>query len=68
MSITQRREYRFHRHATTGSGDAFQIESDHSEPELEAMNIIRKGQIRWLSKANAVGQIRFVERILGISK
>ena len=38
LSIAQHREYRFHRHATTGSGDAFQIESDHSEPEVEAMN------------------------------
>jgi transposase, IS6 family len=26
----------------------------------EAMNIIRKGQIRWLSKGNVVGQIRFI--------
>jgi hypothetical protein len=34
----------------------------------EAINIIRKGQIRWLSKTNAVGQMRFVELILGIAK
>ena len=32
----------------------------------EAMNIIRKGQIRWLPKADIVGQIRFIERTLGI--
>jgi hypothetical protein len=31
------------------------------------MNIIRKGQIRWLPRTNIVGQIRFVERILGIA-
>jgi hypothetical protein len=28
----------------------------------EAMNIIRKGQIRWLPKTDIVGQMRFVER------
>jgi transposase, IS6 family len=33
----------------------------------EAMNIIRKGQIRWLPKTDTVGQVRFVERILGIA-
>jgi transposase-like protein len=32
----------------------------------EAMNIIRKGQIRWLPKADIVGQIRFIERTLGM--
>jgi IS6 family transposase len=34
----------------------------------EAMNIIRKGQIRWLPKTDTVGQVRFVECILGIAK
>ena len=34
--------------------------------EYEAMNIIRKGQIRWLPKTDIVGQIRFVERTFGI--
>ena len=33
----------------------------------EAMNIIRKGQIRWLSKGDVVGQKRFIERIFGIA-
>jgi transposase, IS6 family len=33
----------------------------------EAMNIIRKGQIRWLPKGGAVGQKRFIERIFGIA-
>lgn len=33
----------------------------------EAMNIIRKGQIRWLPKADIVGQLRFIERTLGIA-
>ena len=33
----------------------------------EAMNIIRKGQIRWLSKTDIVGQMRFIERTLGIA-
>jgi transposase, IS6 family len=29
----------------------------------EAMNIIRKGQIRWLPKGDVVGQKNFVDRI-----
>jgi transposase-like protein len=33
----------------------------------EAMNIIRKGQIRWLPKCDAAGQKRFVEHIFGIA-
>jgi len=33
----------------------------------EAMNIIRKGQIRWLPKTDVVGQVRFIERIFGIA-
>jgi hypothetical protein len=31
------------------------------------MNIIRKGQIRWLLKGDVVGQKRFIERIFGIA-
>jgi IS6 family transposase len=33
----------------------------------EAMNIIRKGQIRWLPKTDVVGQLRFIERTFGIA-
>ena len=33
----------------------------------EAMNIIRKGQIRWLPKTDTVGQMRFIERTFGIA-
>jgi hypothetical protein len=31
------------------------------------MNIMRKGQIRWLPKTDVVDQIRFIERTLGIA-
>jgi hypothetical protein len=31
------------------------------------MNIIRKGQIRWLPKTEVVGQMHFVERTLSIA-
>jgi hypothetical protein len=31
------------------------------------MNIIRKGQIRWLPKNDVVGQKDFIERIFGIA-
>ena len=33
----------------------------------EAMNMIRKGQIRWLPQDDVVGQKRFVERVFGIA-
>jgi hypothetical protein len=29
--------------------------------------MIRKGQIRWLAKADTVGQMRFIERMFGIA-
>ena len=32
----------------------------------EAMNMIRKGQVKWLPKDDVVGQVRFVERLFGI--
>jgi transposase-like protein len=33
----------------------------------EAMNIIRKGQIRWVANNDVAGQIRFIERTFGIA-
>ena len=33
----------------------------------EAMNIIRKGQVRWLPKTDIIGQLRFIERTFGIA-
>ena len=33
----------------------------------EAMNIIRKGQIRWLPKGDVLGQKLFIERLFGIA-
>ncbi len=33
----------------------------------EAMNIIRKGQIRWLPKGDVIGQRLFIEGIFGIA-
>lgn len=33
----------------------------------EAMNIVRKGQIRWLPKADVVGQAQFIDRTLGVA-
>ena len=33
----------------------------------EAMNIIRKGQIRWVRKSDIMGQRQFIERTLGIA-
>jgi hypothetical protein len=29
----------------------------------EAMNMIRKGQIRWLAKGDTAGQVRYIEQI-----
>lgn len=33
----------------------------------ETMNIIPKGQIRWLSKADILAQEQFIDRTLGVS-
>ena len=33
----------------------------------EAMNMIRKGQIRWLAKHDTVGHVRFIEQMFGIA-
>jgi hypothetical protein len=33
----------------------------------EAMNLIRKGQIRWLDKDDVRGQKRFIERLFGLA-
>ena len=32
----------------------------------EAMNMIRKGQVKWLAKGDIIGQVRFIERLFGI--
>jgi hypothetical protein len=33
----------------------------------EAMNMIRKGQIRWLAKGDIVGQVNYIEQVFGIA-
>jgi transposase-like protein len=33
----------------------------------EAMHAMRMGQIRWLPKGDVVGQVQFIQRILGIA-
>jgi transposase-like protein len=33
----------------------------------EAMNLIGKGQIRWLAKSDVLGQVHYIERIFGIA-
>jgi len=33
----------------------------------EAMHIIRKGQVRWLDKGDAIGQRQFIHNLLGIA-
>jgi transposase-like protein len=33
----------------------------------EAMNVIRKGQIRWLAKTDVRGQVHYIEQIFGIA-
>jgi transposase-like protein len=34
---------------------------------LQSMNMIRKGQIRWLAKGDVVGQIRLIHQVYGIA-
>jgi len=33
----------------------------------ESMNMIRKGQVRWLAKGDIVGQVTFIQRLFGIA-
>jgi IS6 family transposase len=33
----------------------------------EAMHMIRKGQVRWLSKSNIAAQLRFIQLIFGLA-
>ena len=33
----------------------------------EAMHMIHKGQIRWLPKGDALGQVRFVNQLFGLA-
>jgi hypothetical protein len=33
----------------------------------EAINMIRKGRIRWLAKGDIVGQVRFIEEVFAIA-
>jgi hypothetical protein len=33
----------------------------------EAMNMIRKAQIRWLAKGDITGQVHYIEQIFGIA-
>jgi transposase, IS6 family len=33
----------------------------------EAMHMIRKGQVRWLSKNDIAAQVRFIQVILGVT-
>jgi len=33
----------------------------------EALDMIRKGQIRWLAKGNIAGQVRYIEQIFRIA-
>lgn len=39
----------------------------HTIAGYEAMNMIRKGQIRWLPKHDSVGQMRFVNQVFGLT-
>ncbi len=34
---------------------------------IEVMNMIRKGQVRWIVKGDTVGQVAFVGRLLGLT-
>jgi transposase-like protein len=33
----------------------------------EAMNMVRKGQVRWLAKDDIAGQAKFIESLFGIA-
>ena len=39
----------------------------HTIEGYEAMNMIRKGQVRWLAKGAVAGQVRFINRLFGVA-
>jgi hypothetical protein len=43
------------------------VSSDAYIEGYEAMHAIRKGQIRWLPKGDAVGRCRFIHALFGIA-
>jgi hypothetical protein len=36
-------------------------------PGYEIMNMIRKGQVRWLPKGDVTGQVLFINQIFGVT-
>ena len=34
---------------------------------IETMNMIRKGQVRWLAKGDIAGQVAFIRRLFGLN-
>jgi transposase, IS6 family len=34
---------------------------------IEAVNMIRKGRVRWLAKGDAIGQAHFISELFGLS-
>jgi hypothetical protein len=34
---------------------------------IETVNMIRKGQVRWLEKGNIIGQIAFIAGLFGLT-
>jgi len=41
--------------------------ADETIAGYEAMNMIRKGQARWLAKGDIIGQIRFIEQLFEVA-
>jgi len=40
---------------------------DPVSPDLEAVNMLRKGQVKWLAGRDARGQAKFVEGLFGVA-
>ena len=34
---------------------------------IEAVNMTRKGRVRWVAKGDAVGQARFISKLFGVA-
>jgi hypothetical protein len=66
----QHRGTRRPRHQTTGPGQPgipLLAISKATIQGIETMNMILKGQVRWLAKGDIAGQVAFVSGLLGLA-
>jgi transposase, IS6 family len=51
----------------TGNGMRLIPDRLENEQGIEAMHMINKGRVRWLSEANVLGQVKFISKLFSIA-